>query len=289
MTTRLDTIITSDPVLKESDVDAPVSFPEEETEVVRKTDRAGCCTFRRFPASRRDDCMIVSSVCVGTIVGASVVAVAMPLGAVFGGVSGMWVGFGLSCPPPATIAVGGLVYAVCTEAEHRKTIPRPQRTTVYAPEEVITEQPQSESEPTASESESVTFEPVSFSPEPAPPSPEPEPAKGGWLNLSSWSAPPSEETKSVDESAEHRKTIPRPQRTTVYAPEEVITEQPQSESEPTASESESVTFEPVSFSPEPAPPSPEPEPAKGGWLDLSSWFAPPSEETKPAGLNVKKD
>ncbi|MCY3975173.1 MAG: hypothetical protein OXF02_06505 [Simkaniaceae bacterium] len=189
MTTKLDTIMVLGPAPKEPDVDAPVPFPKEETEVVRKTDRAGCCTFRRFPVSRRDDGIVGSAVAIGGIALSSAVVGAMVLGGVFGGVTGILIGGGLTYPPAMAAATSGCVYAVCTKRGRSQYRPLIRITTGYAPEEAITEQPQSEYESTTSGSESVTFEPVSLSP-------EPEPATGGWLSFDGWFAGPSGETES---------------------------------------------------------------------------------------------
>ncbi|MCY3974361.1 MAG: hypothetical protein OXF02_02290, partial [Simkaniaceae bacterium] len=99
---------------------------------------------------------------------------------VVGGVTGAAVGVTLGGTAAIGVALGALACAFADPAFRSfycgccksKVKEKPEL------EEVVTEQPKAES-----------------------PSPEPEPAKGGWSNLSSRFAKPSEEAEFVDESS----------------------------------------------------------------------------------------
>ena len=177
MATTLDTLITSQPVPKESDVDAPVRFPKKETEVARKADEAGCVAILR-----KHKCVAAGLIttCVNLPVGISVAVGAGTIGGFCGGGTGTAIGITLGGIPGIGVGLGACVcafadpdfrslYCGCCKSKVKE---KPEV------EEVVTEQPKAEF-----------------------PSPEPEPAKGGWLNLSSWFAKPSEAKEPVDESS----------------------------------------------------------------------------------------
>ncbi|MCY3975023.1 MAG: hypothetical protein OXF02_05715 [Simkaniaceae bacterium] len=177
MSITLDATITSQPVSKESDVDAPVRFPKKETEVARKADKVGCYeVFQRLSMVDKVNLTLVNS---SGVIGIPCTITAVVLGGVFGGPV-VAVGAGFSTLLPFFgLAVGGCVFTFrenikdcrCCRSELPKVKAIPEL------EEVVIEQPKSK-----------------------PPSPEPEPAKEGWWNLSSWFASPSETDESVDES-----------------------------------------------------------------------------------------
>ena len=171
MSTTLDTFMTSQPVPKESDVDAPVRFPKKETEVARKADKVRCVAFMR-----ENKCLVTGLTvsCIGIPVGGAVATGA----GVVGGVTGAAVGVTLGGTATIGFGLGALACAfadpVCRGCCKSKVKEKPEL------EEVVIEQPK------------LT---------PPSPEPEPEPAKGGWLSLSSWFAKPSEAKEPVDESS----------------------------------------------------------------------------------------
>ncbi|MCY3975134.1 MAG: hypothetical protein OXF02_06310 [Simkaniaceae bacterium] len=97
MTTKLDTTIISGPVPKESDVDAPVSLPPKETEVVRKADKVsrevldrGRCAYPVL--ERRVDNIGLACVVGGVVLIIVGTATALPVGQVYGGITGLALG-----------------------------------------------------------------------------------------------------------------------------------------------------------------------------------------------------
>ena len=166
MSTTLDATVISGPVSKESDVDAPVSFPAKETEVVRKADKASRelfygegLSYAEQKAFRRRG-FISMGVVVGGGVAMSAVALAATLGAVYGGVTGLALGTSI---PPVLFAGGacGICFyiygprsgrVVCKNifkedcgCIERCQVKRSKREASPELEEVVTEQPKSES------------------------------------------------------------------------------------------------------------------------------------------------
>ncbi|MCY3974155.1 MAG: hypothetical protein OXF02_01230 [Simkaniaceae bacterium] len=177
MSTTVDTLMISQPVPKESDVDAPVRFPKKETEVARKADKVGCVAFMR---ENKCGATGLTVGCINIPVGGAVAYGGAEIGYLCGGMTGSAVGATLVGTAAIGVTLGALactfadpdVRAVWCGCCKSKVKEKPEL------EEIVTEQPKAKS-----------------------PSPEPEPAKGGWFSLSTWFAKPSGAKEPVDESS----------------------------------------------------------------------------------------
>ena len=199
MTTKLDTIITSQPVPKESDVDAPVRFPKKETEVARKGNKASRGVLDKWDEyeytalERRID-----RVSLGVLIADGVMVIpcgitAGALGGTYCGTTGAVLG-GLSGVVALCVACGALSCVSCSTRGNREISKRYFAEKCGCIERCQVKRSQREESPELEEA-------IIDQPRAKSPSPEPEPAKGGWLNLSSWFAPPSEAKEPVDESS----------------------------------------------------------------------------------------
>ncbi|MCY3974919.1 MAG: hypothetical protein OXF02_05185 [Simkaniaceae bacterium] len=114
MTTKINTIITSEPVLKESDVDAPVSFPKRQSEIARKTGEVGDGVLAMLRTAPRGD-----KITVGVGVGALLVAPPLMIttsipASVYGGALIGGLVAGISGTPSLVVGCGALAYECLT-------------------------------------------------------------------------------------------------------------------------------------------------------------------------------
>ncbi|MCY3974820.1 MAG: hypothetical protein OXF02_04665, partial [Simkaniaceae bacterium] len=174
-------------------VDAPVRFPKKETEVARKAEKwsrevldRGKCASPSALDRRVDNISLgfVAGACVLAPVG---IATAGTFGAIYGGATGLALGVSLPFSLGVGVILGACFCSFCATRGSREyskesltkncgciercRVKRSREKTKADLEEVVTEQPKSES-----------------------PSSEPEPAERGWFGFSGWFAEPSEET-----------------------------------------------------------------------------------------------
>ncbi|MCY3974690.1 MAG: hypothetical protein OXF02_04005 [Simkaniaceae bacterium] len=176
MTTKLDTIITSAPVPKESDVNAPVSFSFKKTKVAGKADKLSKKRISEGidykTVDRRAEITIGINTACG-VVGVPVAFTTGTVGYIYGGTVGAAVGVSLPVGLTCGVACGTLSYLCCPE-DGRERAKEVFKKSCGCVERCQVKRSKGEASP---ELEAVIIE----QPTAKSPSPEPAPAKRGWL------------------------------------------------------------------------------------------------------------